>query len=66
MCMFCTVIPATATVGIALNAKQKREVKEDLEKGKMLKKEIPIVPLTFIAIGSLVTISVATHSFLYK
>jgi|SaaInlStandDraft_4_1057021.scaffolds.fasta_scaffold45931_2 hypothetical protein len=66
MCMFCTVIPATATVGIALNAKQKREVKEYLEKGKTPKKEIPIMPLTFIAIGSLVAVSVATHSFLYK
>ncbi len=66
MCMFCTAIPATATVGIALEAKQKRETRESLERGDTPKKEFPIKPLTVIAIGSLVAASVATHNFLYK
>jgi len=64
--MFCTAIPATATIGIALEAKQKRENKEALERGEENKKRIPIKPLTVIAIGSLVAASVATHNFLYK
>ena len=66
MCIFCTAIPATATVGIALNAKQNREAKESRGRGENPKKEIPIMPLTALAVGSLVAASVATHSFLYK
>lgn len=66
MCMFCTAIPATATMGIALNAKQNREVKEARTRGEEPKKEIPIMPLTALAVGSLITASVVTHTFLYK
>ena len=66
MCMICTAIPATATAGIALNAKQKREIREALEKGEPPKNNIPIMPLTAIAVGSLVAVSIVTHNFLYK
>ena len=66
MCMFCTAIPAAATAGIALNAKQKRSIKEAQEKGNAPHKELPVMPLTFVAVGALVAVSVATHSFLYK
>ena len=66
MCMFCTAIPATATVGIALEAKQKREIKEARERGEEPKKEIPIKSLTVLAVGSLVAASVASHSLLNK
>lgn len=66
MCMFCTAIPATATAGIALNAKQKRATREALEDGETPKKELPIVPLTVLALGSLAAASVAVHTFLYK
>jgi len=66
MCMFCTAIPATATVGIALEAKQKREIKEAQERGEEPKKEIPIKSLTVLAVGSLVAASVASHSLLNK
>ncbi len=66
MCMFCTAIPATATAGIALNAKQKRTTREALENGASPQKELPIVLLTGLAVGSLVAASVATHTFLYK
>ena len=66
MCMFCTAIPATATAGIALNAKQKRERKEALKEGESLKREIPIKSLTFIAIGTLVSASVLSHKILYS
>ena len=66
MCMFCTAIPATATAGIALNAKQKREKKEALEEGKNPKREIPIKSLTFIAVGSLVVVSVLSHKISYS
>lgn len=66
MCMFCTAIPATATVGIALEAKKKREIKEARERGEAPKKEIPIMPLTALAVGTLVAASVTMHSLLYK
>ncbi len=66
MCMFCTAIPATATAGIALNAKQKREKKEALKEGKSLKREVPVKSLTFIAVGSLVAASVLSHKILYS
>jgi len=63
--MFCAAIPATATAGIALNAKQKREKEEALKEGKSPKREIPIKALTFIAVGSLMTASVLSHKILY-
>lgn len=66
MCMFCTAIPAAATAGIALNAKQKREKKEALAEGKSYKREMPIKSLTFIAVGSLVAASVLSHKILYS
>ena len=66
MCMFCTAIPATATAGIALNAKQKRATKEAIELGETPKKELPIMPLTALAIGTIVVASMTTHTLLYK
>lgn len=66
MCMFCTAIPAAATAGIALNAKQKRVKKNALEIGATPKKELPVMPLTALAIGTIVVASVTTHTLLYK
>lgn len=59
MCMFCASIPVAVAVGANARAKQVRE--QRLEKPSC-KRNLPVTPITVLAVGALVTASVVYHS----
>jgi hypothetical protein len=63
MCVFCAAIPATLAVGARLNAKQNQRLKSSEVQGLPARREqIPIVPLTIVAVSGLVVSSVIYHT----
>ncbi len=59
MCMFCASIPVVAAVSANVKAKQVRVQKS----GKpSRKRQLPVTPITVLAVGALVTASVLYHS----
>ena len=57
MCMICAAIPATAAVGVKLNADQLNKPVEDRR---------PVSKITGIAIGLLVLASITYHTFVWQ
>jgi hypothetical protein len=66
MCVFCTAIPATATIGVTVDAKRRKDIREAIHRGEVPKKDLPIKTITAVAVGTLIVASVATHTYLYK
>jgi hypothetical protein len=58
MCMFCASIPVAAAVGANARAKQIREQGGEKPSGK---RQLPVTPITVLAVGLLVTASVLYH-----
>lgn len=59
MCMFCASIPVVTAVGAKARAKQVREQGVEKPSGK---RQLPVTPITVLAVGALVTASVLYHS----
>lgn len=57
MCMFCAAIPATAAVGVKLNADQKRNAET---------RRWPIPKLTALAVSLLLIASIVYHSLTFR
>ena len=57
MCMICAAIPATAAVGVKLNADQLKKPEEDRK---------PVSKMTGIVIALLVTASIAYHTLVWQ
>ena len=63
MCIFCAAIPATLAMGARMNAKQNDRQKIAKSKGQTVRrKELPVGPLTIVAVTGLAVSSVIYHT----